>query len=114
MSARISLCMIVKNEEAVLPACLDAAKDWVDEIVVVDTGSTDGTRGVARRYGAALIEWAWRDDFAAARHAGRTASSFFTIMQSEMRALIAHVLRRRHRRGPVRRGGRGEIGRAHV
>jgi tetratricopeptide (TPR) repeat protein len=64
----ISLCMIVRNEARHLPACLDRARPWVDEIVVVDTGSTDDTPALARARGARLIEWAWRDDFAAARN----------------------------------------------
>src|SRR2546427_10591625 len=68
MSARISLTMIVKNEERALPACLEAARPWVDEIVVVDTGSTDRTREIAAGFGARVHEWAWRDDFAAARN----------------------------------------------
>ncbi len=68
MSARISLAMIVKDEETRLPACLRAARPWVDEIVVVDTGSTDRTQELAREFGAVVHEWAWRDDFAAARN----------------------------------------------
>src|SRR5262249_45544502 len=68
MGTRISLTMIVKNEEVALPACLDAARPWVDEIVVVDTGSTDRTRAIAADYGARVYDWAWRDDFAAARN----------------------------------------------
>jgi tetratricopeptide (TPR) repeat protein len=68
MPTRISLCMIVKNESAALPAALAAARPWVDEMVVVDTGSTDGTQDIARAHGALVVEWAWRDDFAAARN----------------------------------------------
>jgi tetratricopeptide (TPR) repeat protein len=64
----ISLCMIVKNEAVALPRCLEAAGPWVDEIVVVDTGSTDDTAAIAARAGARVISWAWRDDFAAARN----------------------------------------------
>jgi tetratricopeptide (TPR) repeat protein len=68
MSARISLSMIVKNEERALPKCLAAARPWVDEVVVVDTGSTDRTPDIAREFGAIVHAWAWRDDFAAARN----------------------------------------------
>jgi GT2 family glycosyltransferase/tetratricopeptide (TPR) repeat protein len=65
---RVSLCMIVKNEEANLPACLATAADLVDEVVVVDTGSTDRTRAVAARSGARVFDFPWVDDFAAARN----------------------------------------------
>ena len=68
MTPRISLCMIVKNEAHALPRCLAAARPWVDEIVVVDTGSTDETAAIARAHGAIVVAWAWRDDFAAARN----------------------------------------------
>ena len=46
----ISLCMIVKNEEAVLARCLDSLKGLMDEIIIVDTGSTDRTKEIARQY----------------------------------------------------------------
>ena len=64
----ISLCMIVKNEERDLPRCLESAKDLVDEIIVVDTGSMDQTREVALGFGARLYDYEWCDDFAAARN----------------------------------------------
>jgi tetratricopeptide (TPR) repeat protein len=60
--------MIVRDEARHLPACLDAVRGFVDEIVIVDTGSTDGTQDLARARGARVLEWAWRDDFAAARN----------------------------------------------
>lgn len=60
--------MIVKNEERFLPECLQRLQPYVDEIVVVDTGSTDGTIQIARDYGAKVIEHPWRDDFAEARN----------------------------------------------
>jgi tetratricopeptide (TPR) repeat protein len=65
---RVSLCMIVRDEEANLAACLDSVVDLVDEVVVVDTGSADRTREVAARYRARVVEFAWVDSFAAARN----------------------------------------------
>ncbi|RCK72782.1 MAG: Glycosyl transferase, group 2 family protein [Anaerolineae bacterium] len=64
----LSLCMIVKNEEANLPHCLDSVKDVVDEIIIVDTGSTDRTKEIALSYGAKLYDFEWIDDFSAARN----------------------------------------------
>lgn len=64
----ISLCMIVKNEEAVLGRCLESTADLVDEIVIVDTGSTDGTKEIARQFTDKLFDFPWVDDFAAARN----------------------------------------------
>ncbi|RCK71999.1 MAG: Glycosyl transferase, group 2 family protein [Anaerolineae bacterium] len=64
----LSLCMIVKNEEVYLPQCLESARGVVDEIVIVDTGSTDNTRSIAKQYGASVYEYEWQDDFAAARN----------------------------------------------
>jgi glycosyltransferase involved in cell wall biosynthesis len=60
--------MIVRNEEASLAACLSSVADLVDEIVVVDTGSTDGTKEVAARFGARVLDFPWCEDFAAARN----------------------------------------------
>lgn len=48
--ATVSLCMIVKNEEKVLGRCLDSAKEIADEIIIVDTGSTDRTKEIAAEY----------------------------------------------------------------
>jgi glycosyltransferase involved in cell wall biosynthesis len=60
--------MIVKNEEAVLGRCLDSVKDAVDEIIIVDTGSSDKTKEIARRYTDKVLDFAWIDDFSAARN----------------------------------------------
>lgn len=65
---RISLCLIVKDEEKNLPVCLESAADLVDEIVVVDTGSLDRTKEVAARFGARVFDSPWADSFAAARN----------------------------------------------
>jgi len=65
----ISLCMIVKNEERHLAACLESVHGWVDEIVIMDTGSSDTTREIARRYHASVYDHEWKNDFAEARNA---------------------------------------------
>lgn len=64
----ISLCMIVKDEEATLARCLDSAAGIADEVIIVDTGSSDRTKEIAARYGA-VYDFIWCDDFAAARNA---------------------------------------------
>ena len=64
----ISLCMIVKNEEEVLERCLDSAKALFDEIIVVDTGSSDATKQIAGNYTTHVHDFAWIDHFAAARN----------------------------------------------
>ena len=64
----ISLCMIVKDEAKTLPRCLERAVPWVDEMILVDTGSTDATVEVARGFGAQVYAFAWNDDFSAARN----------------------------------------------
>src|SRR5689334_266361 len=66
---RVSLTMIVRDEEANLPRCLESAFGLFDEVVIVDTGSTDRTADIARSYGASVSAFRWVDDFAAARNA---------------------------------------------
>lgn len=65
---KLTLCMIVKNEEATLPACLSSVKDVADEIVVLDTGSCDRTFDIAKDFGARVYSYEWSNDFAAARN----------------------------------------------
>jgi GT2 family glycosyltransferase/Tfp pilus assembly protein PilF len=64
----LSLCMIVKNEEKYLVQCLKSIRDIVDEIIMVDTGSTDKTMDIAKVFGAKLFDFPWTGDFAAARN----------------------------------------------
>lgn len=64
----LSLCMIVKNEEKNLSRCLISAQPYVDEIIVVDTGSEDKTVEIACQYGAKVSPFQWCDDFSAARN----------------------------------------------
>ena len=72
---RVSLCVIARDEEAEIGRCLDSARDVVDEIVVVDTGSKDRTRELARERGARVIDFAWIDDFSAARNVSIEAAT---------------------------------------
>ena len=65
---RVSLCMIVRNEAQNLAACLEPVRPMVSEIIVVDTGSTDGTQQIAMDLGAKVIDFPWIEDFAAARN----------------------------------------------
>ncbi len=64
----VSVSMIVKNEEKDLARCLSSVKPFADEIVVVDTGSTDRTVEIAESFGASIHYFAWCEDFAAARN----------------------------------------------
>lgn len=64
----ISCCMIVKDEEAFLAQCLESIKDHVDEIVIVDTGSTDSTPEIARRYTEKVYFHPWENSFSKARN----------------------------------------------
>jgi glycosyltransferase involved in cell wall biosynthesis len=64
----LSLCLIVRDEERVLEECLASATHWFDEIIVVDTGSTDRTVAIAQQFGARVFHFPWCDDFSAARN----------------------------------------------
>ena len=65
---RVSLCLIARNEEGMLPSCLESARGAVDEVILVDTGSTDRTVELARAAGATVLSRPWDDDFAAPRN----------------------------------------------
>lgn len=68
MSTTISLCMIVRNEAPIIERVLAGAKAFCNELIVVDTGSTDGTQDLARAMGAKVFNFPWINDFAAARN----------------------------------------------
>jgi len=75
-SATISVCMIVKNEEKVLARCLDSLKGLYEELIIVDTGSTDSTKAIAGKYTDKVYDFEWVDDFSKARN---FAMSFATM-----------------------------------
>ena len=66
--ATVTACLIVKNEEENLPTCLESIRNWVDEIIVVDTGSSDRTVEIAESYGARVFYQQWDGDFSKARN----------------------------------------------
>ncbi|MGC4059801.1 MAG: glycosyltransferase family 2 protein [Aquabacterium sp.] len=72
---RIALVMIARNEARCIARCLRSARPWVDEIIVLDTGSTDDTVAQAQAEGAHVRHFAWVDDFAAARNAALASST---------------------------------------
>ena len=63
---KISLCMIVRNESSCLENCLKSAKDCVDEIIIVDTGSTDNTVEIAKKFTEKVYFFEWQNDFSLA------------------------------------------------
>ena len=97
-SPTISLCMMVKDEEELLPQCLDSVKDHVDEIIVVDTGSTDRTVEIAETHGAKVYHHPWENNFS--KHRNQSISyatgDWILIMDAdeELDAGTVHLLRK--------------------
>ena len=71
----VSLCLIVKDEEATIGMAIKSVLALVDEVIVVDTGSQDNTRIIAEGYGAKVFDVPWADDFSAARNAALDQAS---------------------------------------
>jgi tetratricopeptide (TPR) repeat protein len=101
----LSLAMIVKDEEEHLGRCLESVAGWVDQLIVVDTGSTDRTVEIAHEHGAEVLHHAWTGDFAAARNVSFEAATCDWVMYLDademlvdgegprLRALLGHVWR---------------------
>lgn len=71
----ISLCMIVKNEEESISRCLDSIQNLVDEIIIVDTGSTDRTKEICEKYNSKIYNYTWDESFSNARNFGLTKAT---------------------------------------
>ncbi len=85
---RLSLCMIVRDEAEMLPRCLAAVSGAVDEIVIVDTGSTDATIEIARSFRARVIEREWNGSFAEARNVSFDAAAGDWLMYLDADELL--------------------------
>jgi GT2 family glycosyltransferase len=104
----VSLCMIVKNEGRYLAQCLKSVRDTVDEMIIVDTGSTDKTKDIAEIFGAKVFDFPWTGDFSAARNqslAHATGEWVFIMDADEVISPRDHgeirALARRKSKGPV-------------
>ncbi|MDY7035214.1 MAG: glycosyltransferase [Thermodesulfobacteriota bacterium] len=86
----ISLCMIVKDESCCIGRCLESVHKLVDEMVIVDTGSSDNTSDIARDYGARIYQYKWDDDFSAARNYALSKAQGEWILILDADEVIAH------------------------
>lgn len=91
----ISVCMIVKNEEKVLARCLDSLAGIADELVIVDTGSSDRTKEIAAEYTDRIYDFAWTDDFSAARNYSFSKATKEYIYAADADEVIEEEERRR-------------------
>lgn len=93
----VSLCMIVKDEEKVLRRCLSCLADLVDEIIIVDTGSTDQTKKIAVEYTDKVYDFQWIDDFSAARNFAFSKASGDYIYSADADEVLDEENRERFR-----------------
>lgn len=103
----VGIALIVRDEATALPACLESVQAGVDEIVVVDTGSQDGTIEVARRFTDRIFHFAWIDDFSAARQFAfeQVASDWVCWIDADERLRGAEHLREAIARAAPETGG---------
>ena len=94
---RISLCMIVKDEEKNLGRCLSCLADLMDEMIIVDTGSTDQTKKIAAEYTDKVYDFQWIDDFSAARNFAFSKATGDYIFSADADEILDDVNRERFR-----------------
>lgn len=85
----ISLCMIVRNEQEVLARCLESSAGIADEVIIVDTGSSDNTREIAKQFTDKVYDFKWIDDFSAARNYSFSKAAMDYIMWLDADDIIA-------------------------
>lgn len=88
----VSACMIVKNEQDTLEDCLESIKDWVDEIIIVDTGSTDKTVEIAEKFGAKVFHQKWIEDFSFHRNysISKATQEWVFVIDADERVVQGH------------------------
>lgn len=91
----ISLCMIVKNEADVLRRCLVSIADLMDEIIIVDTGSTDHTKEIAAEFTDLIYDFEWQDDFAEARNFAFSKASMEYIYSADADEVVDYFNHKR-------------------
>lgn len=91
----VSLCMIVKDEETILRRCLLSVADLMDEVIIVDTGSTDRTKEVAAEFTDNIYDYAWEDDFAAARNYAFSKATMDYIYSADADEVLDELNRER-------------------
>lgn len=91
----ISLCMIVKDEAKILRRCLSSVADLMDEIIIVDTGSTDRTKEIAAEFTDKIYDYTWENDFAAARNFAFSKASMEYIYSADADEVVDELNRER-------------------
>ncbi len=95
--ATVSVCMIVKNEEKILRRCLDSLKGLYEELIIVDTGSSDSTKEIAAEYTDKVYDFKWVDDFSAARNYAFSKATMEYIYSADADETLDETNRERFR-----------------
>lgn len=103
----LSVCMIVKNEEKMLPECLESVKSYASEIIVVDTGSVDNTIQIAEKYNCKIIKSKWQNDFSFSRNIALENASqpYILSIDADERLVNPEILPQIIKKSPENTGG---------